>query len=342
MLSSHSTAFCTTTRGIPGEKATAAPESVQPRDRRRINMMPAMRTLLFTLFIGASITIGFTNATHFRARSWQEGSMPVEDADNTADQDQSTTLSRLLGRVSPEALHHLLHEFVPNTFKHGIYSSDRDAVEAVHAGNPDLASTIVHLAVRQGPSGNDTTTSDTPTSSTMSTSDTAPSTTPTVEPTTPAEMTTSPQPTPTPSLSITTTTSTSMSTPATTETSESPQTTETTEPTSSSSPPSPPSPSSLPTSESSSDVVSSSTSTFSTTTAPAPTSKTSTFTSTLPGGAVTTITEVAVVTPGVPEQNASPSTSAIGNLQHGGPATNVRGPGLPFLAGLLVGGVVLA
>ncbi|KAI0533270.1 hypothetical protein GGR58DRAFT_487497 [Xylaria digitata] len=303
--------------------------------------MLTMRTLLFTFFVYASFAVALTNAAYFRARSSQ--------GDSTGDENVETTFTRLLSAVSPRALHQLLHEYAPNTFKQGAFSSDHHTVEATHPRSPAMVSTIVHLAVRQATSGNDTTTTDAPTStdsstdsssSTPSTTSDTPSTTSTDEPTTtsteqtPTETTETPQDTPTSSSTLATTpTSTSTSTPA--------SATETTETTDTTDTPSRTSSSSWHTSAFSSNVDSSITSTFSTSTTPTPTSKTSTFTSTLPGGIVTTVTEVAVVTPGVTDRDSTPTTD-IGNLQTDSPAPIVRGPRFEILAGFLVGGIMLA
>ncbi|KAF2970396.1 hypothetical protein GQX73_g3242 [Xylaria multiplex] len=305
--------------------------------------MLTMRTLLFTFFVYASFAVALTNAAYFRVRS--------SHGDSTGNENVETTFTRLLSAVSPQALHQLLHEYAPNAFKQGVLSSDRHAVEAAHPRSSAVASTIVHLAIRQATSGNDTTTTDAPTStdsstdssSTPSTTSDTPSTTSTDEPTTtsteqtPTETTETPQDTPTSSSSALTTaptsTSTSISTPASaTETAETTDITDTPSRTSSSS---------WHTSAFSSNVDSTTTSTFSTSTTPTPTSKTSTFTSTLPGGIVTTVTEVAVVTPGVTDGDSTPTTD-IGNLQTGSAAPIVRGPGFEILAGFLVGGVMLA
>ncbi|GAW12758.1 hypothetical protein ANO14919_021290 [Xylariales sp. No.14919] len=317
--------------------------------------MPTIRTLLFTFFVYASFTVALTNAAYFGVRSSQGDSTGSEHVDDTVSQKgESPAFSRLLSAVSPRALHQLLHEYAPNTFKHGIFNSDRYAAEAVHARSPALASTIVHLAVRQGTSGNDTTTSDAPAPTDSSSSSSTPATTSDIPSTasttstdettttaeqTPTETTETPQNTPTSSSTpVTTSTPTSSSTPTeateTTETTETAETTETTET------PGLTSSSSWQTSESSRDVDSSTASTFSTSTTPTPTSRTSTFTSTLPGGVVTTVTEVAVVTPGA--TGGDSTTSAIGNLQTGSSAPIVRGPGFEILAGFLVGGIMLS
>ncbi|KAI0552565.1 hypothetical protein F4679DRAFT_72137 [Xylaria curta] len=302
-------------------------------------MMPAMQKLLYAFVVYAS----FTNAASIGVRSWQEES--VEGVDSTVDRVQDrTTFSRLLSAVSPRALQQLVHEYVPN----GLFSSDHNIVEDIYARSPVLATSIVQLAVRQA-SGNDTSTSDTPTSSsevpTTSTSD-APSTTSTEEPPTstpgpttstetpPTETSETPSSTPTPSSSAT-------PTPTPAPTTEPSSTSET--PTST---PDPTSSSSTPVSESSSPVDSSTKSTSSAishSTTAKPTSTTSTFTSTLPGGAVTVVTEVAVITPGVSEgDNDGTPTTGMGSLQTDSPAAIVRGPGFELIAGLLLGGVMLA
>ncbi|KAI0491197.1 hypothetical protein F4859DRAFT_37736 [Xylaria cf. heliscus] len=305
-------------------------------------MMPTMRTSLLTFFVYASLT----NAATLGLRSWQEDSVGFEGVSNALNQVQDrTTFSRLLSAVSPRALQQLMHEYVPNAFKDGDSGSDHDAVEDVYVRSPIIATSIVHLAVRQSTSGNDTTTSDTPTSSdvppTTSTSD-APSTTSTEEPTTsskatPTETSETTPDTPTTS-STTSATPTPTPTPAPTTTTEPSSTTETPTKT-----PDSTSSSSVPTSESSNNIDSTSTTPVPTSNTPTPTSKTSTFTSTLPNGAVTTVTEVAVVTPGVSQgDDDNTSNTGPGNLQTDSlAAPTARGRSFGVIAGLLVGGVML-
>ncbi|ERT02224.1 uncharacterized protein SPSK_05473 [Sporothrix schenckii 1099-18] len=76
-----------------------------------------------------------------------------------------SSFSRLLEAVSPEALHDLLHEYLPNTYKHGVYPSEKHALEAVHRQNAALATSIVQLARRDL---NSSTSSTAPISSTPS------------------------------------------------------------------------------------------------------------------------------------------------------------------------------
>lgn len=56
--------------------------------------------------------------------------------------------SRLLEAVSPESLHDLLHQYFPDTYKHGVYPSEKKALEAIHRANAALATSIVQLARR--------------------------------------------------------------------------------------------------------------------------------------------------------------------------------------------------
>lgn len=74
-----------------------------------------------------------------------------------------SSFSRLLEAVSPESLHDLLHEYLPDTYKHGVYPSEKHALEAIHRENAALATSIMQLARRDL---NGTTSSSTPVSST--------------------------------------------------------------------------------------------------------------------------------------------------------------------------------
>ncbi|ORY71970.1 uncharacterized protein BCR38DRAFT_24587 [Pseudomassariella vexata] len=43
----------------------------------------------------------------------------------------------------------ILHAYFPGTFKHGVYASDEDAIEAVRSNDAALAESLVELAKRQ-------------------------------------------------------------------------------------------------------------------------------------------------------------------------------------------------
>ncbi|KAI1498478.1 hypothetical protein F5X99DRAFT_321818 [Biscogniauxia marginata] len=312
------------------------------------NMPSARNFFLLTLLVCLSVVAGFTNAIYFKARPCDNDHTAGSEVGDMSDQDESS-FARLLTSASPEALHQLLHNYLPS-YRHGIYDSDHSALEAVHENDPELASSIVEMVKRQ--SGNDTTseapistdssnptttsasdlstTTSEQTSATTPTSDptsdptTAPTTDPTTDPTT--TLITSPTTVPTTAQESTTMveTSTAATTPVTTT-----ATTTATDLTTDST-------TSQPTS-----ATSSSGSTLVTTTSSSSiTHKTSTFTSTLPGGAVTTVTSVEVITPGTPEE-ATASSSASGSLQTGLAVPVARGSLVDVLAGLVIGGVIL-
>ncbi|OTA61024.1 hypothetical protein K449DRAFT_66197 [Hypoxylon sp. EC38] len=104
-----------------------------------------------------SIEKGFLGEKH-------SGEEPAKSDDDHGLHRDDSTFSRLLSSASPQVLHEFLHAYFPSTYKHGIYDSDRSAMEAVHANDPELATSIVQLAKRQ--SGNDTTVSTTTPTST--------------------------------------------------------------------------------------------------------------------------------------------------------------------------------
>lgn len=75
----------------------------------------------------------------------------VVDADNNGEAPapaSASSFARLLEAVSPEALHDLLHAYLPDTYKHGVYPSEKSALAALHRANAPLATSIVQLARR--------------------------------------------------------------------------------------------------------------------------------------------------------------------------------------------------
>ncbi|KAI0407359.1 hypothetical protein F4802DRAFT_18678 [Xylaria palmicola] len=281
-----------------------------------------MRDLL-TWLIYASSAVALTDAAALQ-RTGRGDMIRARSAEDTVERGQDKAiLSGLLRVMSAQAIHGLVRDGAP-----------------------------VRLAARQASPMNDTTTPGATTSS-------EPTVTPTPTTTTPDESsTTSPDVTPTESTPAPTSTPPdTSSSPAPTSSASSPAPT-TTPPVESTSSPAPTSEtttsaSESPSSESSSEADSPTTPSLTTsrrptttTPRPTPTSKTTTFTSTLPDGVVTTVTEVAVVTPGVDGEgeDGTPTESAVGNLQTGNAAPcGARVPGFgEILAGLLVGGFVLA
>ncbi|KAI1776005.1 hypothetical protein F4818DRAFT_365913 [Hypoxylon cercidicola] len=287
--------------GLLGEKAVPTPQSNHVRHRMS-GRMPSARHFFLALFLGLLVTAGVANAVLKQQPSLHDENSAWSDADDGHDHvvhHDDSTFSRLLSSASPQALHEFLHAYFPGTYKHGIYDSDHSAMEAVHATDPELATSIVHMAKRQ--SGNDTTIPPTstqvPDSSTLTSTSTLDQTTTTTQETSTSDMTTT-SPTSPSETSTVVETSTVISTSST----DSP----TTPPTSGSTP-------------GSTSATSTPDSTLGTTTMNSDTTRatrTSTFTSTLPGGAMTTITSVEVVTSGVPEE-ASTTSGSSGSLQSG-------------------------
>ncbi|OAA54289.1 hypothetical protein SPI_08908 [Niveomyces insectorum RCEF 264] len=83
-----------------------------------------------------------------------------------------SAFARLLEAVSPDALHSLLHQYFPDTYKHGVYPSEKSALEAIHRANAPLATSIVQLARRD--SRNSTVSSSPPPSSSAGPTSTLP------------------------------------------------------------------------------------------------------------------------------------------------------------------------
>lgn len=193
----------------------------------------------------------------------------------------------LLNSIDPSSLHDVLHEHM-GRYKHGVYKEDKAAIAVVHQETPEVASSLVELAKRQAPGGNSSvittsttavTTESTSTiasSITSSTVITEPSSTPTTQETTP--VTSAP---PVTTTEVSTGTSSSV----------------------------------VVVSSSESIVTSTSQETIeSQTSSPSPTSQASItslniYTTTLPNGKASTVTQYTVVPAGQPDQTAAGASS---------------------------------
>ncbi|KAI2779575.1 hypothetical protein F4815DRAFT_188418 [Daldinia loculata] len=320
-------------KGLLGEQqATYTPTQPKRCIRHRVvEKMPSPRHFFLTLFLGLLVTAGLASAVLHQKPSGED---KVEiETEHVVLRDDST-FSRLLSSASPRAIHEFLHAYFPGTYKHGVYDSDHSAMEAIHASDPELATSIVQLAKRQ--SGNETITT---TATSVESSSTAPTSESESESTTTEEQTSTSTSVDTPTTTTSDSTTEPTSDVPTTTTSDVPTTTTTSttdEPTTASSP----------TSESSAETTSTPDTTLTTATSASTPSttrppRTSTFTSTLPGGAKTTITSVEVVTPGAPEE-ASQTSEAEGSLQSGPAMLPARRPVVEVIIGAVVGGALLA
>ncbi|KAI1761390.1 hypothetical protein GGR53DRAFT_29728 [Hypoxylon sp. FL1150] len=305
-------------KGLLGENATPLTQSSHIR-HHFVERMPSARHIFLTLLLGLLVTAGLANAILKQQPALHDEDSTGSDADHSGDDTHrdDSTFSRLLSSASPQAIHEFLHAYFPGTYKHGIYDSDHSAMEAVRATDPELATSIVQMAKRQ--TSNETTVS--PTSTQATDSNTL--TTSTLDQTT----------TTTPDTSTTDTTTTSPTTPSETSTVVESITT-----TSSAG-----SPTTQPTSDSTTATSTPDSTPGTTTTSSSITSRatrTSTFTSTLPGGAKTTITSVEVVTPGIPDE-ASTTSGSTGSLQSGFAVPAAQKPMVELVIGVVVGGALL-
>ncbi|KAL2760676.1 hypothetical protein ACRALDRAFT_2039270 [Sodiomyces alcalophilus JCM 7366] len=75
-----------------------------------------------------------------------------------AQQQDDVGVHPLMGSCQPNLLHRLLHAYLPERFRDGAYPSDEDALSAVGAHDPELATKLAQLAKRQdgGGGGNET------------------------------------------------------------------------------------------------------------------------------------------------------------------------------------------
>ncbi|EPE09465.1 a-agglutinin core protein aga1 [Ophiostoma piceae UAMH 11346] len=77
-----------------------------------------------------------------------ENAGPVVVADAAVPTTPASSFSRLIDAVSPDTLHDLLHEYFPEMYKHGVYPSEKSALEVIHRKNAALATSIAQLARR--------------------------------------------------------------------------------------------------------------------------------------------------------------------------------------------------
>lgn len=189
------------------EKSTTqfiAPEgtSIQSKDRRTCFKMPRLRSCLIAIVVAAFCT--------FACGSAIRQPMPIESTEEVEVKVDQSTFERLLEQVSDIALHNVLHKHT--SYKHGVYTGDRQAVQAIHDENPAVGTGLVELARRQNTNGTTSSTAVTTPTTTLVSTSTEPATT---ETSTEAPTTTAPATTQ-PTSTEPTVSSTSLSTPSST------------------------------------------------------------------------------------------------------------------------------
>ncbi|RFU34629.1 hypothetical protein B7463_g1728, partial [Scytalidium lignicola] len=229
---------------------------------------------------------------------------------------------RLLNSVEPATLHEVLHKHLKDKFKHGVYSEDRAALEAVHKTNAAVATSLVELAKRQ--TGGSTTNGTISSASSASTTGAASSIPP-------SEASSSP---PSPS-------STSTGTP-TSAGSSAPPPSSTTSSTPASTPSSSATTSSTRSPSSTSSEPERSSSTAETTAPPRFTTSKVIITSTLPGGDVSTVTQLTIVA-ATGDSTAPPGakTTVDASLQSNSAGKNMQNLGSVVVIGGVAGMVAL-
>lgn len=100
---------------------------------------------------------------------------------------------RLLAEIDESSIHAALHRW-SSKFQDGVFNRDRTALEAIHAENAPVATSLIRLAKRQDNTTISTSASPDPPPTTTSPDDDTPSTTP--EPDSPSTSNTSPAPPP--------------------------------------------------------------------------------------------------------------------------------------------------
>lgn len=235
----------------------------------------------------------------------------------------------LLNTIEPASLHDVLHKHLKEKYKHGVYQEDKAAMEVVAQSNVEVAHSLIEVAKRQA--SNTSTVIAVVTTTTAVTTDVPPvTTTPVVVPPTTTPVTTNNPPTTSPTTqatttltqqtlpSGTTTTPTTVQIPATTPASSKPGSTTSPTKTGTSNVQSSSPPDTLRTEASSARSVTQQT----------------VFTTTLPNGAVSTVTSVTVVPAGQAEKTGS-ATKTNGNASLQTNAANSKGLGLGGVIGML-------
>lgn len=123
----------------------AGPQDSQPKRK----MSPIRRlavALIVGLFVGLSIAVAKDSAA---ARCLGTGH-------GVSDHEVKVALAK---DPSPDLLHRLLHAYFPDRYQHGVYKSDNEAIKAVRADEPGLATTLAGLAKRQSDGSGSNTTS---------------------------------------------------------------------------------------------------------------------------------------------------------------------------------------
>lgn len=134
--------------GQASRESKATPRPASPR-RSSSTMLNIRRFCTLVLCMALSFAL-VTSAFPLRrqCRHETDAAGPGAARSQTDAGDRSSAFSQLLHSASPSTLHELLHEFLPEKYRHGVYESEHDALRAVHAESPKLATAMAALAKR--------------------------------------------------------------------------------------------------------------------------------------------------------------------------------------------------
>ncbi|EGO61153.1 hypothetical protein NEUTE1DRAFT_116004 [Neurospora tetrasperma FGSC 2508] len=125
----------------------ARTRSTRPEDQRlptnttTDNKMNSSRRALLSVTLCLLFFFGLTSAGPSK---WQQRVQCREGAASA----EGENLQSLLDAASKDSLHNILHKAFPGRFQHGVWESEKQAIEAVHRDNAPLATAVLRMAKR--------------------------------------------------------------------------------------------------------------------------------------------------------------------------------------------------
>lgn len=107
-----------------GSSPTGLRQYQAPREN-----MPSARRLLLVLLV--SLMAGLGVASAISPAGWARRDQDMAGRDTASSSPEVESFVREVDDAAPETLHALLHKYFPDRFKHGVWRSDAEAVEAV-------------------------------------------------------------------------------------------------------------------------------------------------------------------------------------------------------------------
>ncbi|KAK6832977.1 hypothetical protein PG987_007671 [Apiospora arundinis] len=130
-------------------RANPVTNSVSIKSCCKAHKMSSARKCCLGLMLLLSVTtLGLATAT-VSGTGYRRGCSGMAEGQAVVD-GQDSGISEASGSAAPDTLHKLLHTYFPDSFKHGVFSSDEDALEAAQSQDATVASSVIELAKRQG------------------------------------------------------------------------------------------------------------------------------------------------------------------------------------------------